>query len=364
MRKLAACIFCLLVSSALGQANPPLLLRNPALSKTQIVFNYGGNLWIVSRDGGDAGRLTSGTGTENEPVFSPDGNWVAFTGEYDGNPDVFVIPAAGGVPKRLTYHPGVDRVVGWTPDGKSVLFLSARSSSYGFNTKLFAIALDGTFPREYPLPVVDAASLSPDGTHAAYIPHGQWQRAWKRYRGGQTTPIWIADLTDSRIEKVPRENSNDFNPMWVGETVYFLSDRTGPVTLFAYDIKSKQVNEVIKNDGLDFKAASAGPDAIVIEQFGAIKLYDLSTRRSQARRVRVEGDIRRCGRISSKSIPSAFITSGSRPPGRALSLKHGARSSPFPPRRATSATSPARPAVAERDPAWSPDGKSDRLFLR
>src|SRR5207245_3166762 len=133
--------------------------------------------------------------------------------------------------------------------------------------------------------IVAAASLSPDGSHIAYVPHPQWQRAWKRYRGGQTTPIWVADLKDSRIEKVPRENSTDFNPMWVGSTVYFLSDRDGPVSLFAYDTNTKQVVEAVKSDGLDFKSASAGPGAIVIEQFGALKLFEPATRQVRTLKV-------------------------------------------------------------------------------
>ena len=270
LRNVLVCGFLVLCCGSLGvsQNDAPLLLRRPAVSATQIVFAYGGNLWILSRDGGDARRLTAGPGTENRPAFSPDGKWVAFTGEYDGNPDVFVVAAAGGVPKRLTYHPGVDEVVGWTPDGSSVLFLSTRSSYYRFNAKLYSVPREGGFPTEYPLPIVAAASLSPDASHIAYVPHPQWQRAWKRYRGGQTTPIWIADLKDSRVEKVPRENSNDFNPMWVGDTVYFLSDRHGAVSLFAYDVRSKQVSEVVQNDGLDFKSASAGPGAIIIERSG------------------------------------------------------------------------------------------------
>ncbi len=300
MCKCFVCLF-LLVSTAFCRNNPPLLLRKPAVSKTQIVFNYGGNLWIVGRDGSDARRLTSGPGTETTPAFSPDGNWVAFTGEYDGNPDVFVVPAAGGLPKRLTYHPAEDEVAGWTADGKNVLFLSARSSSYHFHGKLFSIAVDGSFPSEYPLPVVAEAALSPDGTHVAYVPHGQWQPAWKRYRGGQTTPIWIADLKDSHIEKIPRQNSNDFNPMWVGDTVYFLSDRNGAVSLFAYDTKSKQVSEAIKNDGLDFKSASAGPPVTRPRQ---------STCACKATSPRSD-------RISSRSNPSAFAASESLPAARA-----------------------------------------------
>src|SRR5207247_9539154 len=136
----------------------------------------GGALRIVSRDGGDAERLTAGPGTENGAAFSPDGRWVAFTGEYDGNPDVFVVAAAGGVPKRLTYHPGIDEVVGWTPDGKSVLFLSTRSSYYHFNAKLYAVPLEGGFPTEYPLPIVAAAPLSADRAHTDYVPDAHSER--------------------------------------------------------------------------------------------------------------------------------------------------------------------------------------------
>jgi len=362
MRKFFLCSFCLVASFALCQSNPPLLLRRPAVSKTQIVFNYGGNLWIVSRDGGDARRLTSGTGTENYPAFSPDGNWVAFTGEYDGNPDVFVIPTAGGVPKRLTYHPGEDEVVGWTPDGKSVLFISARSSSYRFNGKLFAIDVDGVFPREYPLPIVDAASLSSDGIHAAYVPHGQWQRAWKRYRGGQTTPIWVADLKDSHIEKVPRENSNDFNPMWVGDTVYFLSDRNGAISLFAYDTKSKQVSEAVKNDGRDFKSASAGPGAIVIEQFGALKLYDLNTHETKTINVRVEGDFPQVRPHFVKVDPKRIRDFGISPTGARAVMEAWGEIFTVPSDKGDIRNLTRTPAIAERDPAWSPDGKAIAYF--
>ena len=221
MRSFAALALslALLCLAAPALAQTPLLLRNPAISKTQIVVNYAGDLWIASRDGGEARHLTSAIGDEDNPYFSPDGTQIAFTGEFDGNLDVYVIPAAGGVPRRLTYHPGADIVTGWTPDGKNVVFYSGRSSYYGFADRLFTVPLTGGFPTEIPLPIAEEASYSPDGMHVAYVPHPQWQKAWKRYRGGQTTPIWIADLKDSSIQKVPRENSNDFNPMWVGNTV-------------------------------------------------------------------------------------------------------------------------------------------------
>src|SRR5215472_16354808 len=153
-----------------AQSDPPLLLRFPSANQTHIVFNYAGDLWIVSREGGEAHRLTSGVGTESLPFFSPDGSTVAFTGEYDGNRDVYVVPAAGGVPQRLTYHPGADEVIGWTRDGKSVLFRSGRNSySFGFH-RLYTIPLTGGMASEVPLPRAEEGFYSPDGLHMAYVP--------------------------------------------------------------------------------------------------------------------------------------------------------------------------------------------------
>jgi tricorn protease len=272
---------------------------------------------------------------------------------------VYVVPVSGGVPRRLTYHPGPDEVVGWTPDGKQVLFHSLRKAhAYGV-VQLFTIPTTGGFPTEVPLPRAAEGSFSPDGSHLAYVPIAQWQKAWKRYRGGQTRPIWIANLADSNIEAtIPRDNSNDFNSMWVGDTVYFLSDRNGPVTLFAYDTKSKQVKQVVKYDGLDIKSASAGPGAIVYEQFGSLHLLDLTSGRDRKLEIRVVGDITEVRphfqKIEPKRIRSAAISpSGARAvfAARGEILTVPAEKGDI--RNLTQTT-----AVVERDPAWSPDGKS------
>src|SRR5437899_9880734 len=249
MRSVISLVACLLTLElmALAQADRPLLLRHPTVSQTHIAFSFAGDLWIVPREGGDARRLTSGIGAETEPMFSPDGSQVAFTGEYDGNQDVYVVPAGGGVPRRLTYHPGPDEAAGWTPDGKRLLFRSLRSSFTFGGVQLFTIPVDGGFPSEVPLGRAFEGSFSADGSRIAYVPTLLWQNAWKRYRGGQTRAIWLANLADSSVEaKIPRDNSNDFNPMWVGDTVYFLADRNGPVSVFAYDSNCKQVTIAVK----------------------------------------------------------------------------------------------------------------------
>src|SRR5579863_2362654 len=365
MRRLLCLAVVMLMSSAFLHAapsDPPLLLRFPTVSKTQIIFNYAGDLWIVSRDGGDARRLTSGIGTEALPYFSPDGSMIAFTGEYEGNLDVYVVPAAGGVPRRLTYHPAEEYVAGWTPDGKKILFNSWGNSFIHFEDQLYTIPVEGGLPTQVPLPIAEDASYSPDGTHLAYVPHPKWQQAWKRYHGGQTTPIWIADLKDSSIVKIPRENSNDHHPMWVGDTVYFLSDRNGPVSLFAYDTRTKQVAEALHSDGLDFKTASAGPDAIVIEQFGAIKLFDLQSHQAHNVTIHVEGDLEAVRPHFAKVEPKRIQNFGISPTGARAVFEAWGEIFTVPTDKGDIRNLTHSPAVADRDPAWSPDGKSIAYF--
>jgi tricorn protease len=346
----------LVVATAASAADAPLLLQKPALSKTHIVFAYAGDLWSVVRDGGDAVRLTSGTGTETDPVFSPDGTKIAFTGEYDGNVDVFVVPASGGVPKRLTWHPAPERVLGWTPDGKHIIFSSPRTA-YSRFSEMFTVPAEGGVEERLPFPCGYEASMSPDGQSIAYEPIGKAFTMWKKYRGGQTSRIWLAKLSDSSIFQVPRTNSNDFNPMWAGDRVYFLSDREGAATLFYYDIKAKAVKNAVPNQGLDVKSASLGPDAIVYEQFGGISLYDLKSGKTKPVPIRVQGDF--------PELRSKLVNVGKRlgspsvsPNGaRAVFAARGEIIS-VPAEKGDARNLTNTPGVMERDPQWSPDGKT------
>jgi tricorn protease len=338
-----------------------LLLRKPTVSRTQIAFSYGGDLWIVDRNGGDARRLTSDVGIETDPAFSPDGSWIAFTGEYDGNEDVYVIPAAGGIPKRLTSHPSNDQVICWTRDGKRVLFLSGRNSYSRFN-RLFSVSVEGGLPEEVPLPMAEDASYSPDSSRLAYVPFTNFKDNWdfhrglKHYRGGTASPIWVANLKDSSVTKVPRKDSNDSAPMWMGNKIYFLSDRNGPVNLFVYDTESKEVAEAIVSNGVDIKSASAGPDAIVYEQFGSIHLFDPASGSQHAVEIRVVGDfpaVRPHFVKAAEQIQNANIS----PTGaRAVFEAHGEILS-VPAEHGDIRNLTNSPSVADRDPAWSPDGK-------
>jgi tricorn protease len=360
---LAGALLSLLAAADLtAQAsNPYALLRKPTVSKTQIAFSYGGDLWIVDRNGGEARRLTSDVGIEIDPIFSPDGSMIAFTGEYDGNEDVYVIAAAGGAPKRLTAHPGSDQATGWTRDGKRILFRSPRGSYSGF-TQLYTVGVGGGLPELLPLPMAVEGSYSPDASHLAYVPFTNFRESWqfqrglKHYRGGTASPVWIAKLSDSTVEKVPRTDSNDSTPMWLGDKIYFLSDRDGPVSLYVYEPASKKVTLALPSNGMDIKSASAGPDAIVYEQFGSIHLFNPATGKENAVNIHVTGDfpavrphfVDAAGQVQNQDISPTGARAVFEARGEILTVpvEHGDI------RNLTNT-----PGFAERDPSWSPDGK-------
>lgn len=351
-------IFIAAVANYAQTSDKPMLFRQPTMNKTHIVFVFAGDLWKVSREGGTAERLTSNTGNELNPKFSPDGNWIAFTGEYDGNVDAYIIPATGGEPRRITYHPGNDGVIGWTPDGNSIVFLSARATGMPV-PKMYAMNASGEgLPRELPFPMAGGgASFSPDGSRLAYMPLAPAFAQWKKYRGGRTTKIWIGNLSDSSVEEIPRQNSNDFTPLWMGDKIYFLSDRNGKnVTLYSFDTKSKKVTEEVANSGFDLKTISEGAGEIVYEQFGSINIYNPGSRKASKVNISVSGDfpqIRpRYERVAQRVANVAISPTGAR---AVFEARGEIISVPVEKGDARNLTN--TPGVAERDPAWSPDGR-------
>jgi len=257
-------LFLLLPARLRTAAPETRLLRQPDISKGSVVFVYAGDLWTVPRTGGEARRLTAHSGDEQFPKFSPDGKWIAFTGEYDGNADVYVIPSQGGEPRRLTYHPSNDMVLGWTPDSKKVLFRSNRASvPPSLTTRLFLVSIEGGLEEMLPVPRASLTSFSPDGEKIAYNPTSQEFRTWKRYRGGWTNYIGIYDLKHNTYDEIPRSGGLDQFPMWRGNAVYFISDRDGVMNLYRYDLGSKQTKKLTNYTEYDIKWPSAGEDAIV-----------------------------------------------------------------------------------------------------
>jgi tricorn protease len=343
----------------------PLLMQRPTVSKTHIVFSYADDLWIVPREGGEAKRLTSGPGVETDPHFSPDGKWVAFTGQYEGNDDVFVISAEGGEARRLTYHPGNDQVVGWTPDSKRVLFRSSRDS-YSRFTRLFTVGLDGGLPEAVPLPIADQGCFSPDGKKMAYAPFFNGSRAigfnvaWKHYRGGRQPAIWIADLSDSSVEKLPRTDSNDTCPMWVkGGQIYFLSDRDGPNTLFVYDPAARSAKKVVptSRDDFDIHTASAGPDCIVFDRPGEIHLFDLETQKTKKVDITIKSELPAL-RPRWVKVQNRIGGAGLSPTGARAVFEARGEIFTVPASKGEIRNITRSSAVNDRYPAWSPDGKS------
>jgi tricorn protease len=353
---IAGLMFCASAWSA------PLLLRNPALSQDRIAFLFGGDIWLIPRSGGEARRLTSIAAVSEGPYFSPDGSRIAYSARERGLTDVYVINSDGGVPRRLTWEPTGNLAVGWTPDGKDVLFSSGHASKSVY-PRLFRVRADGVGPAEVlPLPSADWGSYSSDGNILAYVPVRQWQSAWKHYRGGQTTPVWLVNMKTLDLEKVPRENSNDSYPVWVGATVYFLSDRNGAVSLFKYDAKNKQVQPVIENHGLDLKTLNAGPEGLVYEQFGSLHLYDVRTGQEHAVAVTIGGDLPRLAPHLAAVPAKAAENISLSPTGARVVAEARGDVFTLPVEKGDIRNLTKTPGSAERDPSWSPDGKSIAYF--
>ena len=347
--------FILLVavySVCAAETPAPMLLGSPTANRSQIAFSYAGSIWITDRKGGDAHRLTSQPGDEYSPLFSPDGSWIAFSKDVGGNRDIYVISATGGEARRLTYHPKLDMVRGWTPDGKNVLFFSQRDEEFSFY--LYTIPAEGGFPSRLPLPQGFDGSYSPDGSRIAYTPYEMPDTDWRYYRGGLTAEIWIARLSDGQIEKIPTGNYSDKNPMWVGDRLYFLSDRTATFNLFVYDLKTKKTSQLTSFEKYGIGSASVAGDAIIFARDGRIHLYDLKSGQTQTVALRAEPDLSETKAKTvnaSRYIDSAALSSvGDR-------IAFGARGDAFifDSVKGESHNLTQSSEAAERYPAFSPD---------
>ena len=318
------------------------LLATPAITEGKIAFVYADDIWVADADGSNPRRVTSHPGEEQNPYFSPDGKHIAFTASYDGNVDVYVIPTEGGEPTRLTWHPGDDVVRGFTPDGK-VLFSSQRAVFSRRHTQFYTIGVDGRRARSACRS--RPATRGPSRPTASSWPIRRSARAfrqWKNYRGGTASRIWVLKLDDLSHEEIPKPagGCNDTEPMWIGETVYFLSDRDGEFNLYSYDRHSKKVTRCTHHDAFPIASASAGAGKVIYEQAGWIHLFDPGDRQvapAQDRRGRRPG---RDPAPLRHRTPSTSATSGSRPAASGPCSSIAARSSPSRPRREIRTTSP------------------------
>jgi len=353
------CLIPAIVASGQGTR----LLRHPTVSRDSVAFEYAGDLWVVGRSGGQARRLTSTQGVEIDPYFSPDGSQIAFSSTVAGNTDVYVVPTAGGDPKRLTYHPGTDRVRGWTPDGRRVVFASARDAapqqSY---VRLWTVSIDGGFPEPLPLPRAFSASYAPDSRRIAYqefqtafTPDWYETSMWRHYRGGRTHPILVMNLADYSIEILPWDNSNEALPMWIGKTIYFLSDRNFTMNLFSYNTVTKQAKQITNHDDFDIMTASAGPDAIVYEQAGYIYLVDAASGKTQRLNIEVTGDLP-WARPQFKKVASMIRNATLSPTGVRAAFEARGDIFTVPAEKGDYRNLTQNSGANDRSPAWPPDG--------
>ena len=354
----------LVVPSARAERRPHAgMMRYPDVSATQIVFCYRGNLWLVPRDGGLATPLATPPASVVFPRFSPDGKTVAFIGNYDGNRDIYTIPVDGGVPMRVTHYPGSEFLCGWTPDGQRLLFFVSGYAGIGRQDQLMTVSVSGGLAEKLPVPYGEMGAISPDGQWLAYTPYTRDFATWKRYCGGLAPDVWLFNLRDHTSKKITDWAGTDTQPMWQGDKVYYLSDQ-GPshrLNIWVYDTKTGQREQVTKYEEFDVKWPAIGPgtsgDGEIVYQNGAdVYLLDLKTRQSRAVEIVVPGDLPaiRPQRVAAQGqIEDGDIS----PSGKRAVLEARGDIWTVPAQKGSPRNLTRTSGVAERSPAWSPDGK-------
>ena len=339
------------------------LLTQPAITKTHIAFVYADDLWVADPDGRNVVHLTTDLGVEGYPAFSPDGSLLAFSAQYDGNTDVYVVPATGGVPKRLTWHPGADLVQDFSRDGRSILFASPRASFTGAHLQLYTVPVQGGFPERLRVPYAARAVFSPDGKKIAYNPLPDAFTEWKNYRGGRNSVIWIIDLGDASIEKVPQPEGrpNDPGPMWIGDRLYFRSDRNGEFNLFSFDPKSLETQQLTRFTDYPILNASAGGGKIIFEQAGRLHIFDPQSGKTTRLAIGVATDLAEVRERFARG--ASWIRNASLSPSGARAV-FGFRGEivTVPAEKGDPRNITLSPGVNDRSPVWSPDGKTIAFF--
>jgi tricorn protease len=334
------------------------MLQYPDVSQTLITFNYGGDLWVVSKEGGIANKLTNAKGQEILPRFSPDGSQIAFSGNYNGNIDIYVVPSMGGMAKRITHQGMFDRMDDWYPDGSKILYTSSMESGKQRFSQFYGVSSKGGMPDKLPVPYGEFGSLSPDGKMIAYTPKTRSFRTWKRYRGGMAPDIWIFNLETNASENITDNPANDEFPMWHGNTIYFLSDRNAEKrsNIYAYDVNSKQIRQVTDFKDYDTHFPSIGPDDIVFENGGRLYLLDLATEKYHEVKIDVVTDestlLPRSENVSRLIQSFWFSPDGKRGVFEARGELFSVPSENGPVINLTNTS-----GYAERFPSWSPNGR-------
>jgi tricorn protease len=338
------------------------LLRQPTLSATSVAFEYGGDIWVASRAGGEARRLTATPAIETDPHFSPDGRWVAFTSNRSGMPQVWVTGADGGEPRRLTWYPLPSFARGWTPDGKEVLYASDRGSAPVPYAHLWLVPADGGAPQQVPEAMAFRGSFSPDGGRLVVDRVDRWDVEFRNYRGGQNTPLTILDRKSLEETQLPNDRTTDTWPVWLGGRIWFLSDRDYTTNVWSYDVATKQLAQVTHFTDADVKALGGGAqDALAFEEDGWIWLLDPKTGQAHKLDITVRGDFPWAmprWEVVSHSISDASLS----PTGKRALFEARGDIFTVPAEEGDVRNLTHSPGAADRSPMWSPDGQQIAWF--
>jgi len=355
-------LFSLIMGTQLAMSQGTQLLRQPTISSSEIVFIYANDLWKAPRSGGDAIRLTSNEGYESAPHFSPNEDWIAFSAEYDGNTDVYVIPAKGGSPKRLSFHPGADVVQGWTPEG-DVIFRSGREARPTRLNQWYTIGMEGGLPTKFDIPRIASGELSPDGKHVAYEPITYWDPEWRNYRGGQAMPIWIVNMETKDLIRTPQaDKERHVSPVWFDGKVYYISERDYVANIWSFDPATQQEKQITFHKTFDIKSMDAAKEAIVYEMGSYLHLLDPVSGQSTQLEINVAGDMNfarpRWEDVSGQNLTNPNLS----PSGKRAIFEYRGEIISFPKEEGSWRNLTNSPGVADRYPIWSPKGDQVAWF--
>jgi len=339
------------------------MMRQPDVSATHIAFVYAGDIWVAPKTGGEAVRLSSPRGEESFPKFSPDGSLLAFSGNYDGNLDIYVVPVTGGLPRRITHHGAPDRVVDWYPDGRRLLFATTMTSYKDRFNQLYQVAARGGLPEKLPMPYGEFGALSPDGNRIVFNPISVDFRTWKRYRGGMNPDLWLFDLQSLQARNLTQSAAAESIPMWHRDTLYFLSDRDAHkrFNLWAYDFARDTFRQVTFFTDYDVHFPSLGPEEIVFENAGRLYLLDLQTEKFREVHITVTTD-RSTLKPRLENVSGLIQRAALSPTGKRVLFEARGDIFSAPAEHGVVRNLTRSSGVAERYPAWSPDGRLIAYF--
>jgi tricorn protease len=354
LRSFCLLLTCCCLTAVFGQGTR--LLREPAISATQVAFTYGGDIWISSKNGGESRRITSTPATEANPHFSPDGQWLTFSSDRSGMPQVYVVSAQGGTPTRLTWYPAASFPRGWTPDGKNVLYASGRENAPTTINRLWTVPATGGASTMLPAPWGFDGKISADGNKIVVDRVSRWDVEWRHYRGGQNTPLQILDLKTLKEENIPTQGSMDLRPVWLNNEVFYLSDADFIMNIWAYNPATGKTRQVTDLSSGDIKSLNSNGKELVYEHKGYVHVYDPATKKDQQLTINVVGDFP-WAETKMEDVTRSSTNASLSPTGKRILLESRGEIFTIPVENGDARNLTRSSGAADRRPLWSPDGK-------